>query len=116
MSTTMTSPAETLRKEIEQDSVYFDYFENKSIEFFNELVDYGIETLDEFQDSYQGQHRSGALFAEELCQDCGYLGSNQGIPDFILNHIDWDAVWSHELRFDYFSIEAGGYMYFFRNF
>ena len=106
MSTTMTTPAETLRNEIEQDSSYFDYFENKSIEFFNELVDYGIESLQQFEDSYQGQHRSGALFAEELCQDCGYLGSNQGIPDFILNHIDWDAVWSCELRFDYFEVDG----------
>jgi len=102
----MTSPAETLRKEIESDSVYFDYFENKSIEFFNKLVDYGIESLEQFEDSYQGQHDSGADFAESLCDDCGYLGSNQGIPDFILNHIDWETVWSNELRFDYFVVDG----------
>ena len=108
----MTSPAETLRKEIESDSVYFDYFEDKSISFFEELVDYGIESLEQFEDSYQGQHRSGADFAEQLCEDCGYLGLQSDIPDFILNHIDWETVWSNELRFDYFEVDG----HFFRNF
>jgi len=108
----MTSPAQQLQQEIEESG----RMDSRPIEFYQELIDYGIESLEQFEDSYQGQHRSGALFAEELCQDCGYLGSNQGIPDFILNHIDWETVWSNELRFDYFSIEAGGYMYMFRNF
>ena len=108
----MTSPAQQLQQEIEESG----RMDSRPIEFYQELIDYGIESLEQFEDSYQGQHRSGALFAEELCQDCGYLGSNQGIPDFILNHIDWETVWSNELRFDYFSIDAGGYMYIFRNF
>ena len=100
----MTSPAETLRKEIESDSVYFDYFEDKSIEFFNELVDYGIESLEQFNDSYQGQHRSGADFTESLCEDCGYLDGD--FPMFIKSHIDWETVWSNELRFDYFEVDG----------
>ena len=108
----MTSPAQQLQQEIEESG----RMDSRPIEFYQELIDYGIESLEQFEDSYQGQHRSGALFAEELCQDCGYLGSNQGIPDFILNHIDWETVWSNELRFDYFSNDAGGYMYIFRNF
>ena len=80
--------------------------------FVEEIVDYGIETLEQFEDSYQGQYRSGAEFAENLCDECGYLGSNQGTPDFILNHIDWETVWSNELRFDYFEVDG----HFFRNF
>ena len=101
----MTTPAETLRNEIEQDSSYFDYFEDKSIEFFNELVDYGIETLEQFEDSYQGQHDSGADFAESLCEDCGYL-EESNLPMFIQYHIDWETVWSNELRFDYFEVDG----------
>ena len=112
MSTTMTSPAETLKQEIADEGCW-DELQFFNIKFYEELVDYGIESLTQFEDSYQGQYRSGADFAENLCDECGYLGSNQGIPDFILNHIDWETVWSNELRFDYFSIEAGGYMYFF---
>ena len=37
--------------------------------FVEELVDYGIESLEQFEDSYQGQHDSGADFAESLCED-----------------------------------------------
>ena len=110
MLATMTSPAETLRKEIEQDSSYFDYFEDQSISFFEELVDYGIESLEQFEDSYQGQHQDGAYFAESLCEDCGYL-EESNLPMFIQSHIDWATVWTNELRFDYFEVNG----HFFRN-
>ena len=92
-------------------SVYFDYFENKSIEFFKELVDYGIESLEQFEDSYQGQHDSGADFAESLCDDCGYLEESK-LPMFIQSNINWATVWSNELRFDYFEVDG----HFFSNF
>ena len=105
----MTSPAQQLQQEIEESG----RIDSRSIDFYQELLDYGIESLEQFEDSYQGQYQSGADFAEQLCEDCGYLGLQSDIPDFILNHIDWETVWSNELRFDYFSIEAGGYMYFF---
>ena len=101
----MTTPAETLRKEIESESSWFDYFDDKSIAFFNELVDYGIETLEQFEDSYQGQHDSGAAFAESTCEDCGYL-EESNLPMFIQSHIDWETVWSNELRFDYFEVDG----------
>ena len=107
----MTTPAEQLQQSIVEQG-YWDEFKTISIEFFRELIDYGIESLEQFEDSYQGQYRSGADFAENLCDDCGYLGSNQGIPDFILNHIDWESVWSCELRFDYFEVDG----HYFRNF
>ena len=109
MSTTMTSPA-LLKQELVESS--WDELSSKPAEFFQKLMDYGIETVEQFEESYQGQHRSGALFAEELCQDCGYLGLQSDIPDFILNHIDWETVWSNELRFDYFEVDG----HFFRNF
>ena len=109
----MTSPAQQLQQEIEESGL----MDSRPIEFYQELIDFGIESLEQFEDSYQGQYESGADFAENLCDDCGYLGSNQGIPDFILNHIDWKTVWTNELRFDYFSIKVGVQEYeFFRNF
>ena len=112
----MTTPAETLRKEIESESSWFDYFEDKSIKFFNELVDHGIETLEQFGDSYQGQHDSGADFAESLCEDCGYL-EESNLPMFIQSHIDWESVWSRELTFDYFMVKySNGYAFFCNNF
>ena len=109
----MTSPAQQLQQEIEESGL----MDSRPIEFYQELVDQGIESLEQFEDSYQGQYNNGADFAENLCDDCGYLGSNQGIPDFILNHIDWESVWSRELTFDYFMVKySNGYAFFCNNF
>jgi len=107
----MTSPAEQLQQSIVEQG-YWDEFKTISIEFFKELIDTGIESLEQFEDSYQGQYKSGAEFAENIADECGYLGSNQGIPDFILNHIDWESVWSRELHWDYFEVDG----HYFRNF
>ena len=106
----MTTPAEQLQQAIVEQG-YWDEFKTISIEFFRELIDYGIESLEQFEDSYQGQYESGAEFAEQIADECGYLGSNH-VPDFILNHIDWESVWSCELRFDYFEVNG----HYFRNF
>ena len=86
--------------------------------FMKELDDNGIETAEQFQDAYAGQYASGADFAEQLCDDCGYL-SESNLPNFISNHIDWDAVWNCELRHDYFMVEGkypGDLRFFSRHF
>ena len=70
-----------------------------------EMMDYGIESVSQFEDAYQGQHLDGASFAEQLCEDCGYL-EESNLPAFIQSHIDWETVWSNELRFDYFEIDG----------
>ena len=100
--TTTLSPLESLKNEIESTGM----MDSRSDEFYQELMDYGIESVSQFEDAYQGQYLDGASFAEQLCEDCSYLDEDV-IPLFISNHIDWEAVWSRELRFDYFSIEVG---------
>ena len=75
-----------------------------------ELDDNGIETAEQFQDAYSGQYSSAAAFAEQLCDDCGYL-SESNLPNFISNHIDWQAVWDCELRHDYTMSDVGGYIF-----
>ena len=87
--------------------------DSRPIEFYQELIDYGIESLEQFEDSYQGQYTNGAEFAEQLCEDCGYL-EESNLPMFIQSHIDWETVWTNELRFDYFAIKVG-YVYEFFN-
>ena len=77
-------------------------------ELMTELDAYGITTVEQFEDAYQGTYTSGAQFSEQTCFDIGYLES-PNVPDFIINHIDWQAVWDCELRHDYFDI---GCMYF----
>ena len=59
------------------------------------MEDYDIEN---FEDMYQGQYESGAEFAEQICQDCGYISNN--IPHWIV--IDWERTWEANLRHDYY--------------
>ena len=82
-------------------------------ETYHRLVeDYGQGVVDEFmedfasenfEDMYQGQYESGAEFAEEICQDCGYISNN--IPHWIV--IDWERTWEANLRHDYIEIGEG---------
>jgi antirestriction protein len=58
------------------------------------MEDYDIEN---FEDMYQGQYESGADFAEQICQDCGYISNNT--PHWIV--IDWERTWEANLRHDY---------------
>ena len=104
----MSNSLESLKKEIEE----LGYFDSVPDSFYQELMDYGIETSDQFEDAYQGEYETGAQFAENLCENCGYLDDDK-IPTFITNHINWEDVWSRELRFDYF--EVNGH-YFTNNF
>ena len=86
--------------------------------FWQDLVSDGIETVEQFEEAYSGQYLSGADFAMQLCDDCGYL-SESNIPNFIISHIDWDAVWNRELCFDYTKIEGkypGDHRFFSRHF
>ena len=99
--TTTLSPAESLKNEIESTGVYGEL----SVDFYQELMDYGIESLQQFEDAFQGEHLDGASFAENICEECGYL-EESNLPTFIQNHIDWESVWSCELRFDYFEVDG----------
>ena len=82
-------------------------------ETYQRLVDdYGQEVVDEFmedydienfEEMYQGQYESGAEFAEQICQDCGYITND--IPHWIV--IDWERTWEANLRHDYIEIGEG---------
>ena len=101
--TTTLSPVESLKNEIESTGYKMNI--DMSIDFYQELMDYGIEALEQFEEAFQGEYLDGASFAESLCEDCGYL-DDSNIPTFITNHIDWESVWSRELSFDYFEIDG----------
>ena len=71
-----------------------------------------IKQLKKETENYGWEH--GIIFISEMewedyCQnfaeDCGYL-DNTEVPTFITNHIDWESVWSRELRFDYFEVDG----------
>ena len=58
------------------------------------IDEFGIDALDGFEDSYQGEYESGADFAEQMCDDMGYK-----VPDFVV--VDWDNTWETNLSYDY---------------
>lgn len=51
------------------------------------ICDEGDDSIDKFEDCYLGYYNSPEDFAEE------YFTTNNDIPDFIINYIDWNAVW-----------------------
>lgn len=68
-----------------------DYSYNAVEAFIDE---FGIDALDGFEDSYQGEYESGSHFAEQMCDDMGYK-----VPDFVV--VDWDNTWETNLSYDY---------------
>ena len=108
MTCTLTKP--DLRQYICEESSYVYTCEEDLDKFMEDLDDNGIETVEQFEDAYAGQYDSGADFAEQLCDNCGYL-SESNLPTFISNHIDWQAVWDCELRHDYTMSDVGGYFF-----
>jgi len=101
MSTTMTSPAQQLRQEIEEAGL----MDAQTDEFYQELVDHGIESLEQFEDSYQGQFISEGDFVSEILNDCYQCD----LPNWV--EIDYQLTWDRALSFDYFSIQTHSEVY-----
>lgn len=86
------------------------------IEFLDELEDIGITTARDFEDAYEYEHdgyeyNAEATFAEYFV--CEVL--NEAPSDTIYAAVDWQAVWDHNLRYDYCYINTSNGTYFFRN-
>lgn len=84
------------------------------IEFIDELDDIGITTANEFEDAYE--YESDEYWAEKDFAEyfvCDVL--NEAPSDTIYAAVDWQAVWDHNLRYDYSSIETANGTFFFRN-
>ena len=64
---------------------------------FQEILDYGIESVDQWEDAYVCTMPTSifveAQFVEQLMDDLGYLAEDSSMPDFITSHIDWQEVW-----------------------
>ena len=85
-------------------------FRDNYDDYHGQVDELGIEPVDAFievfsiddvanvVDSYQGSYYSGADFAEQLCQDCGYISND--MPSWI--EIDWEKTWDNALSYDYY--------------
>ena len=67
----------------------------------SEEIDPEGDLLSRMEDAYVGQYYDEATFAEQLVAESYDLDQ---LPGILTNHIDWQAIWDHELRFDYYVI------------
>ena len=106
LTTELCLTAEELKRVIEESG----HMDSQTDEFYQELIDNGIESLEMFEESYQGQYISEADFVEQLLEDCYAID----LPTWV--DIDYQSTWDRALSFDYFSVQTRPHTYeIFRN-
>ena len=75
-----------------------DYGQNLIDEFANH---FDIDTIEHFEDMYQGQYKDGGDFAESLVSEC----YSMDIPSWVV--VDWQSSWDNALSYDYTEIGEG---------
>ena len=94
--------------------------EEQEYEDFMTLLDeeFGITTAMDFEDKFEAEFEGYgesqlAEYASNMVHECYEM---QGVPTFVLNHVDWEAVWNCELRYDYSEVQFNENTYLFRNY
>jgi hypothetical protein len=88
----------------------------ETIEFMEELNDIGIETASDFEDAYEYTHDSYSSYAEKEFAEYWCIDVlDAQIPECVLSAVDWQAVWDHNLSYDFHAIETANGTFFFRN-
>ena len=88
---------------------YYETYHRLVEDYGQGLVDefaenFDVDSVEHFEDAYQGEYRSGAEFAEQIASDCGYVKDN--LPSWI--EINWEKTWDN-LSYDY--TEINGYIF-----
>ena len=86
---------------------YYETYNRLCEDYGQNLVDefaenFDVDSVDHFEDIYQGQYNSGADFAEQIATDCGYI--TRDLPSWI--EIDWQKTWDN-LSYDYTELIGG---------
>tara|TARA_A100001391_G_scaffold14309_1_gene8269 strand:- start:43 stop:468 length:426 start_codon:yes stop_codon:yes gene_type:complete len=87
---------------------YYETYNRLCEDYGQNLVDefaenFDVDSVDHFEDMYQGQYNSGADFAEQIATDCGYI--TRDLPSWI--EIDWQKTWDNALSYDYTELIGG---------
>ena len=83
-------------KDMEYIREFFQAVEDFGETVVNSFIDlWGVEDVEHVEDAYNGEWRSEAEFAEDLCNDC----FPNDLPYWV--SIDWQNTWDSALRFDY---------------
>ena len=100
------------------DRTYYITESEEYLSFIDMLDDeFGITTAIDFEDKFEAEFEGYgdsqlAEYASNMVDECGYLDR---VPAFLQNHIDWQAVWNCELRYDYTELQFNENTYLFRN-
>ena len=90
---------ETFRDHYE---TYHRLVDEYGMELVNNFADhFDIETVEHFEEMYQGQHETGGDFAESICQELGYI---RDLPAWV--SVNWQETWDNALSYDYFEIDC----------
>ena len=87
---------------------YYETYHRLCEDYGQNLIDefaehYDVDTVEHFEDMYQGQFTSGGSFAETIASDCGYV--SRDMPSWI--EIDWQKTWDNALSYDYTELIGG---------
>ena len=87
---------------------YYETYHRLVEDYGQNLVDefaehYDVDTVEHFEEMYQGQFTSGGSFAETIASDCGYV--SRDMPSWI--EIDWEKTWDKALSYDYTELIGG---------
>ena len=98
---------------------YYITEEQEYLDFITLLdEEYGIQCAMDFEDKFEAEFAGYgdsqlAEYAENLVTENYEMA---GVPTFVLSHVDWEAVWNCELRYDYSEIQFNENTYLFRNY
>ena len=87
---------------VEHYDTYYRLCDDYSMELVDNFANYfDIDTIPNFEDMYQGQHETGANFAENICEELGYI---RDLPPWVA--VDWEKTWEDALSNDYVEIDC----------
>ena len=86
---------------------YYELLETNDQEVIDDWLEiFRIEDIEHLEENYHGRWDSGADYAENFCNDCGYIPKD--MPTWI--KIDWEETWDDGLSWDY-SISDNGHVF-----
>ena len=81
-------------------------YSTELVDNFGDYFDLDASMFEHFEEMYQGQHETGADFAENICIELGYITN---LPSWVA--VDWKSTWEDALSNDYFEIDCDCYEY-----
>jgi len=86
---------------------YYELLETNDQEVIDDWLEiFRIEDIEHLEENYHGRWDSGADYAENFCNDCGYIPKD--MPTWI--KIDWEETWEDGFSWDY-SISDNGHVF-----